>query len=139
MQEGEEIQGAVSLWVGFSPSQDALEAYVEIDYTTDESPHLSRFSKDFGTGWLDEDFMDMSFHKWSTRSLSDLLHGCSYDALIIPKFVALCGELLPTAVNSAVLLYNFQHNGSPGPGANARGPVRLQYMGSIRVEMPWPD
>ncbi|HEX4143201.1 MAG TPA: immunity 22 family protein [Pirellulales bacterium] len=139
MQEGEEVPGAVSLWVGFSPSRDALEEYADIDYSTNDHPHVSRLAKDFETGWYDHDFMDTSFHDWSTRSLPDLLHGCSYASLIVPKFVALCGELLPTAVNSAVLLYDFRHNGSPGPGANAGGPVILQYMGSIRVEMPWPD
>ena len=74
-----------------------------------------------------------------TRSLSALLRGCSYDSIIIPKFVQLCGDVLSEEANAFVLLCNFQHNGSPGPGANAGGPVRLRYIGSITVEMPWPD
>jgi hypothetical protein len=139
MQKDKRVDGAVSLWLGFSPSRGALENYVEIDYSTTDLSRLSQLADDFGTGLYDHDFMDTTFHEWSTRSLADLLRGCSYASLIVPKFVALCGEYLPSAVNSAVLLYNFRHNGSSGPGANAGGPVILQYMGSITVEMPWPD
>jgi hypothetical protein len=139
MHEDRRVEGAVSLWTGFSPSRDALQDYVEIDFSTNDYPHLSRLGKAFGTGWYDHDFMDTTFHNWSTRSLPDLLHRCSYASLIIPKFVALCAEFLPLEANSAVLLYNFRHNGSPGPGANIGDPVILQYMGSITVEMPWPD
>ena len=60
--------------------------------------------------------------------MPDLLRRCSYASLIIPKFVSLCGEFLPTAANSAVLLYDFQHNGSPGPGADPSSPVRLHSV-----------
>jgi hypothetical protein len=139
MREGQEVEGVVSLWVGFSTSQDALENYVEMDYSPSNISRLSRLAKDFGTGWYDHDFMDTSFHEQAARSLPDLLRGCSYASLIVPKFVELCGEFLPTEVNSVVLLYNFQHNGSPGPGAGTDGPVKLRYLGSITVEMPWPD
>ena len=139
MQEDTRVQGAVSLWVGLSLSQEALENYVDMDYSTDDYPHLSRLAKDFGTGWYDHDFMDTAFHENPTRSLPDLLRRCSYASLIIPKFVELRGESLPTAANSVVLLYNFQHNGSVGRGNEADGPVKLRYMGSISVAMPWPD
>jgi hypothetical protein len=47
--------------------------------------------------------------------------------------------LLPEETNAFVLLYNFQHNGSRGRGANTGGPVTLQFLGSIKVETPWPD
>ena len=139
MQEDKRVDGAVSLWVGVSPSEAALENYVDIDYSTSSLSHLSQFADAFGTGLYDHDFMDTSFHTKPMRSLSDLLRRCSYDTLITPKFVALCGEFLPTEVNSVVLLYNFQHNGSTGPGIDAGDPVKLRYMGSIKVEMPWPD
>ena len=139
MQEDERVEGAVSLWVGVSPSQDALENYVEIDYSTGDLSRLSQLADDFGTGYYDEDFVDTSFHEKATRSLPNLLRRCSYASSIIPKFVELCGELLPMEVNSAVLFYDFRHHGSPGPGAGAGCPVKLQYMGSITVEMPWPD
>jgi Immunity protein 22 len=138
MQEHKRVEGAVSLWVGVSPSQDALENYVEIDYSTNDLSTISQFADDFGTGWHDEDFMEIAVEK-STRSLSELLQGCSYDSVIIPKFVNLCGGLLPEAANAFVLLYNFQHNGSVGPGADSGSPVKLRYMGSIKVKTPWPD
>src|SRR5260221_1475154 len=127
MREGERVDGSVSLWVGVSPSRDALENYVELDYSTGDMSRLSQLADDFGTGYYDEDFVDISFHEKATRSLSDLLHRCSYASLIIPKFVELCGEFLPTEVNSAVLFYDFRHYRRPGPGADAGGPVRLQY------------
>ncbi len=78
MEVDKRVEGAVSLWVGSSPSRDVLEDYVEIDFSTDDHPHVSRLGKDFGTGWYDHDFMDITFHEWSTRSLPDLLHRCSY-------------------------------------------------------------
>ncbi len=77
MPEGKEVQGVVSLWVGVSPSQDALENCAEMDYSSDNISHLSRLAKSFGTGWYDHDFMDTSFHEKPTRSLSELLRRCS--------------------------------------------------------------
>ncbi len=139
MQNDKQVQGAVSLWVGFSPSREALENYVEIDYSTGDLSRLSQFADDFGTGFYDDDFMEADMPEKPTRSLGDLLRGCSYDRVIIPEFVRLCGNLLPEDANAFVLLCNFQHSGRVGPGADAGGPVKLQYMGCIRVEMPWPD
>src|ERR1700722_3848800 len=94
MREYQRNEGAVSLWVGFSPSQDALSDYVEMDFSINNPSHLSQFAKDFGTGWYDDDSMEISVEN-PTRSLSELLRGCSYDWVIIPKFVNLCGDLLP--------------------------------------------
>ena len=138
MQDDRRVEGAVSLWVGYSPSHDALEDYVEADFTTDDHPPVSPLGKDFGTGWYDHDFMEIGVGK-PTRSLSDLLRGCSYSSIIIPRFVQLSGDFLPEDANAFVLLYDFKHHGSPGPSANAVGPVKLRYMGSITVEEPWPD
>ena len=135
MQEGDYIDGVVSLWVGQAESETALAAYA--DYDASPRP-AATLSSDFGTGRYDHDFMDIAVEK-PTRVLSDLLRGCSYDSIIIPKFVKLFGDVLPEEANAFVLLYDFQHNGSPGPGADAGGPVKLRYMGSITVEMPWPD
>ncbi|MBI3836668.1 MAG: immunity 22 family protein [Planctomycetia bacterium] len=139
MQEDKRVEGAVSLWVGVSPSREALENYVEIDYSTGDLSRLSQLADDFATGFYDEDFVDISFHERATRSLPDLLRRCSYASLIIPKFVERCGEFLPMEVNSAVLFYDFRHHGSPRPGADAGRPVKLRYMGSITVQTPWPD
>jgi Immunity protein 22 len=139
MEEDKRIDGAVSFWVGFSPSRDVLQEYAEPDYSVNDGLHVSKLARDFGTGWYDHDFMDTIFRAWSTRSLPDLLHGCSQGSLIIPTFVALCGEFLPAVANSAVLLYDFKHAGPAGVGSDPLSPVRLQYMGSIQVELPWPD
>ena len=136
MQEGEEIEGNVSLWVGDAQSPDALDVYTDADYSN-AGRHLSQFANDFGTGWYDHDFMDAYVHANSTRSLVELLKGCSYDNVITPRFVELCGEWLPEAANAAVVLYNFRHGGGLGPSTG--NTVRLRFMGSISVPMPWPE
>ena len=133
-----DIPGAVSLWVGVSPSRDALENYVEMDYTKSDTSRLSQLADDFGTDFYDEDFMDTSFHERPTRSLSNLLYRCSYAELITPKFVELCGDVLPVDANSAVLLYDFRHDKKPGQHGPWNSAVRVRYMGVITVEMPWP-
>lgn len=134
MREGDYKEGVVSLWVGQADSEAALAAYADYDASPRSRATLA---SDFGTGRYDHDFMDMAVEK-PTRSLSDLLRGCSYDSIIIPRFVELCGKTLPDEANAFVLLYDFQHNGSVGCGADAGGPVKLRYMGSVTVEMPWP-
>ena len=139
MLDKSDIEGAVSLWVGVAPSRSALEAYLDIDYSSGDASRLSPFADDFGIEYYDEDFVDISFHETATNSLPWLLRRCSYASSITPKFVELCGEFLPTEVNSAVLLYNFRHHRSPGLGSIDRLPVKLRFMGSITVEMPWPD
>src|SRR5579872_3000844 len=115
MQEGSYVDGVVSLWVGTADSEDALAAYA--DYDSPRRP-ATTLASNFGTGRYDHDFMDMSVEK-PTRVLSDLLRGCSYDSIVIPKFVELCGDLLAEEANAFVLLYNFQHHGRPGRGAGA--------------------
>jgi hypothetical protein len=132
-----DIPGAVSLWVGVSPSREALESYVEMDYTKSDTSRLSQFADDFGTDFYDEDFMEVWADE-ATRSLPELLRGCSYDSLIIPKFVVLCGETLPFEANSAVVLYDFRHDGTVGQHGPWNCPVKLRYMGSIKVDVPWP-
>lgn len=139
MQDDNEVEGAVSLWVGVANSRSALEAYLDIDYSSGDASRLSPFADDFGIEYYDEDFVDISFHDTPTKSLAELLRRCSYASLITPKFVELCGAYLPTEVNSAVLLYNFRHHGSPGDESSATRSLKLQFLGSISVEMPWPD
>ena len=117
------------------PIPRIVEAYADYDYP---QPPAATLAGDFGTGRYDHDFMDMGIEK-PTRVLSELLRGCSYESIVIPKFVKLCGDLLPEEANAFVLLYNFHHHGRPGTVAGYAGPVKLRYMGSIAVDMPWPD
>jgi hypothetical protein len=133
-----DVPGAVSLWVGISPSHDALRSYVEIDYSRGGPRKLSQLDDDFGTGRYDEDFMDAWAIEKATRSLRNLLRGCSNDSLIIPKFVELCGEILPVEANSAVVLYDFRHDGKPGGHGPWNAAVKLRYMGTITEDVPWP-
>jgi hypothetical protein len=132
-----QVDGAVSLWVGNARSREALENYVDIDYSVDDSSRLSPCAEDFGTGFYDEDFMEADMAARPTRSLSELLRGCSYEDVIVPEFVRLCGDRLPEESNAFVLLYDFQHEGALGPAAGATGPVNLKYRVSNCVHRPW--
>jgi hypothetical protein len=132
-----DVPGAVSLWVGVSPSQDALWDYVEMDYSSADV--LSQFARDFGTGHYDHDFMDAFAREKATHSLAELLRGCSQDSVIIPKFIELCGEVLPIEANAAVVLYDFRHYELPRPKPSWDSAIKLRYMGSITVPTPWPN
>jgi len=137
MTESSFVQGAVSLWVGFAESKTALHSYSDCD--TRRRPART-LEGDFGTGRYDHDFMEVELRAAPTQSLTELLRGCSYDTIVIPKFVELYGDLPSESVTAFVLLYNFQYRGIPGTsGRSTGGPVKLRYVGSIQVEMPWPD
>lgn len=139
MPDDTQVEGAVSLWAGVSPSRTALETYLDTDYSTDDPSSRTPFDYDFGIEYYDQGLVDISFHDTPIKSLAELLRRCSYASLITPKFVELCGAYLPTEVNSAVLLYNFRHHGSPGDESSSTRQLKLQYLGSISVDMPWPD
>jgi hypothetical protein len=124
------------LWVGISPSQDALWDYVEMDYSAENV--LSQFARDFGLGHYDHNFMEAFALEKPTNILAELLRGCSYDSLIIPKFVELCGEVLPIESNAAVVFYDFRHYELPGRKPPWDSAIKLRYMGSITVDVPWP-
>jgi hypothetical protein len=132
------IPRAVSLWVGVSPSHEALMKYVDIHYSAKDAAWLSQFADDFKTGYYDEDSMEVWFLENATRSVPNLLHGCSYDSLLIPKFVEAFGEMLPSEINSCVLLYDFRHDGLPGQHGPWNSAVKLRYLGSVTMDVPWP-
>ena len=133
-----DIPGAVSLWVGVAPSQEELMKYVDINYSTNDASWISQFADDFKTGYYDEDFMEVWVLAKATRSVSNLLRGCSYDSLLVPKFVEAFGEMLPSEINSVLLLYDFRHDGVPGQHSPWDSAVKLRYVGSITVDVPWP-
>jgi len=46
----------------------------------------------------------------------------------------------PTETNAFILLYNFRYTGAPGTEAGAQKSLpKIRYLGSIAVDMPWPD
>ena len=135
MNVGRNVEGAVSLWVGTAESEGALEAYADCDAPRHPARTLAG---DFGTGRYDHDFMEIGIES-PTQSLTELLRGCSYEGIVVPKFIDLLGDVLTQEVNAFVLLYNFHYHGAPSPSvSSALGPVTLRYLGSIKVDTPWP-
>ncbi|MGX9706933.1 immunity protein 22 of polymorphic toxin system [Laceyella sediminis] len=103
-------EGFVSLFIGNSDSYEELQKYVLVSYTEDGDAIPSKFEKDFGIEYYDEDFREVEFYSQSSNDLRVLLEGFSYDEEIAPEFIDICGERLDQEVNSVILLYNFQYD-----------------------------
>lgn len=86
-----EKEGLVSLWIGNMRSQDLLDEYISID--------------DF-----DEDFIEKVCYWNDINTLKELINGCSYEDIIINKFINMIGDKLPKEINSAILLYDFVYD-----------------------------
>ncbi|TCW39409.1 immunity protein 22 of polymorphic toxin system [Laceyella sacchari] len=106
-----EKKGFVSLFIGNSNSYEELQKYVLVSYTEDGDSIPSKFEKDFGIEYYNEDFREVEFYSQSSNDLRFLLEGFSYSEEIVPEFINICGERLDQEVNSVILLYDFQYDG----------------------------
>ncbi|MCB7162990.1 immunity 22 family protein [Bacillus subtilis] len=109
-----ERQNFVSLWIGSINDDESLSKYVELDYNEDEGDFIpSQFLIDFDIDIdeLDEDFIEKIVHGKNCNNLSELIGGCSYDSVILPRFENIVGTAIPEQINAAVLLYNFEYDG----------------------------
>ncbi|MBP3048546.1 immunity 22 family protein [Bacillus subtilis subsp. subtilis] len=109
-----ERQNFVSLWIGSINDDESLSKYVELDYNEDEGDFIpSQFLIDFDIDIdeLDEDFIEKISHGKNCNNLSELIGGCSYDSVILPRFENIVGTAIPEQINAAVLLYNFEYDG----------------------------
>ena len=109
-----ERQNFVSLWIGSINDDESLSKYVELDYNEDEGDFIpSQFLIDFDIDIdeLDEDFIEKVAHEKNCNNLSELIGGCSYDSVILPRFENIVGTAIPEHINAAVLLYNFEYDG----------------------------
>lgn len=106
-----EREGYVSLWVGNFSSKEEMENYLHISYDEDGDAIPSRFEEDFDIDYYDLDFREAEFYPTEVISMQELLKFCSYDEMIIPKFIDTIGEQLHQSVNSMILLYEFNYSG----------------------------
>ncbi|MEC3638706.1 immunity 22 family protein [Bacillus halotolerans] len=109
-----ERQNFVSLWIGSINDDESLSKYVELDYNEDEGDFIpSQFLIDFDIDIdeLDEDFIEKVAHEKNCNNLPELIGGCSYDSVILPRFENIVGTAIPKQINAAVLLYNFEYDG----------------------------
>ncbi|OMD42361.1 hypothetical protein BSK56_26080 [Paenibacillus borealis] len=107
-----EKEGIVSLWIGFDENESTLQKYVTLIYSDEGEWLPSQFLLDFNIDMddIDEPFIERVFHESSIGLLSDLIDGCSYDDVVIPGFEALRTNQLPSEINSAILIYNYEYS-----------------------------
>lgn len=128
-----EKQGFVSLWIGNMCSQDLLNEYTELIYTDEGEWLPSSFLTDFNINIddFDEDFIEKICHENNINTLKELICGCSYEDVVIGKFVNMIGNKLPKETNSAILLYNFSYDNKQKINNKEIG---FRYMGTVQYD-----
>lgn len=121
----------VSLWLGTAPGKEPLERYLGTRYSEDGDFIPPPFCTDFRIERFDEDFRELEVYSVPSRSLRELLAGCSYAERVIPKFVELCGPLVGEPANAVLLLYDFDYTG--GVHAHTAPEIRLTFVGTVRI------
>ncbi|MGN7287488.1 immunity 22 family protein [Shouchella rhizosphaerae] len=104
-----EKQGWVSIWLG-NIKEDSIGEYVDLTYDEDGESGPSKFFNDFNIDMdeTDEDTIEKAVYKNSSRDISTLLDGCSYEEIIIPKVKKSID--LKKSYNAVILIYNFEYN-----------------------------
>ncbi|MBG9794992.1 hypothetical protein ABD76_21995 [Paenibacillus dendritiformis] len=134
MNEAEawEQPGIVSLWAGRCDSEEELERYLTYTYTEDGDGIEPPFAADFRIFYFDDDFREAYLADRPGVGLADLLAGCSYEEIVIPRFMQLHPEPFPEERNAVILLYNFAYHGQVRHAANER--LSFEYIGSVGYE-----
>lgn len=109
-----EREGYVSLWIGNSKSDEELLEYVELAYTDDGDFLPAQFLKDFNIDIddFDEDFIERVCLDKEANSITELISGCSYEDVVIPKYENLINKVSSVKFNAGILLYNFEYDGN---------------------------
>lgn len=126
-----EKQGYVSLWIGNSKSDEELLEYVELIYTDDGYYLQSQFLQDFNIDIddFDEDCIERVCLEKDVNSIIELISGCSYEDIVIPKYEKMVDELSLVKFNAGILLYNFQYDGNVGSVNNKD--YEFKFIGSV--------
>ena len=104
-----EKQGWVSIWLGNINDEDSIEEYVDLMYDEDGESVPSQFFIDFNIDMdeTDEDTIEKAVYKNSSSDISELLDGCSYEEIVIPKIQKSIN--LKKSYNAVILIYNFEY------------------------------
>lgn len=126
-----EKKGYVSLWIGNIFSEKCLSEYIELLYKDDGTWEQSQFLKDYGISMddFDEDFIERVFIDKRSKSIDELIEGCSYEKVILPRYKKI---IIPSHVencNSAILLYNFDYEGYKSMVLNNK--YTFSFVGSV--------
>ncbi|GGE63226.1 immunity 22 family protein [Priestia taiwanensis] len=104
-------EGYVSFWIGNINSLEELESLLKVTYTEDGDYVPSLFARGFDIERYDDAVREAEFYDEADNSISRLLEGYSYDDIIIPRILSLCGDDLQKNFNAVILLYNFKYEG----------------------------
>ncbi|WP_146552508.1 immunity 22 family protein [Rummeliibacillus sp. SL167] len=104
-----EKQGWVSIWLGNINDEDSIGEYVDLTYDEDGESVPSQFFIDFNIDMdeTDEDTIEKAVYKNSSSDISELLDGCSYEEIVIPKIQKSIN--LKKSYNAVILIYNFEY------------------------------
>lgn len=125
--------GFVSMWLGVAPDPDTLERYVALTFSEDGELIPSQFMSDFCLPRWDEMCREAEYFSESGMSTAELLCGFSYDSELIPQFEQIVGAAPAFPVNSAILLYNFNHRDAAVK--KTLGAISLNFMGVGKYSM----
>ncbi|WP_250673785.1 immunity 22 family protein [Paraclostridium ghonii] len=118
-----EREGVVSLWLGNTSISEFLNDYVEIKYTEDGDCEPSKFLRNFKIDIddIEEDFIEKVRYEDINNHIENLLLGCSYEDVIIPKIKNIIGSSVEQDVNTVILVYNLEYS-----NGNIKG-VRVHF------------
>lgn len=127
----------VSLWLGCVESEDDLYDYVSVDYSDDDDDETSKFLADFDIGIddYDEDMFESDFTDNDTKSLTEMLEGCSYDEDLIPLFVEKYGEKLDSQYNAMILIYEYKYHSRITTSNNENR--KFKYVGTVNLDVDY--
>lgn len=127
-----EREGFVSLWLGNSYSQDLLDEYAQLVYPDSGDWVPSEFLTDFNIDMadFDEDFIEKVSNESDVETLTDLITGCSYEDVVISRFINICGDKLQKGINCAILLYDFEYDGNVKDTKSDA--LSLKFIGTIQ-------
>jgi len=121
----------VSLWLGQFDNEKQLKEYVSFVYQEDVVVK-PKFCNDFLIDFFDEDFMESFMEELPSNDLLDLLVGCSYDDVIIPKYKELMMKGFNLKANAAILLFNFKYHEKVLENTNNNNCIK--YIGTVKYK-----
>jgi hypothetical protein len=122
------IENFVSVWLGIAPCRAKLIDVVQVSYNEDGDYIPSVLMRNFGIPIYDEDLLEVCVFEHTSRDLSVLLTGCSFDATLIRKFSKDIGRELQFEANAVILLFDFQANVEVGAVVTL-DEVQLHFLG----------
>ena len=126
-----EEEGTVSLWIGRTPSEAALDAAVEVTSSEDGDFLGCDFSRGFAIEYFDQDYIEAVYREKPSNDFAELFEGASFHEVIVDRFRAI-GQI-DEPVNCFILLFNFRYSGTVKSASMGDG-VSMRFFGAVSYE-----